>query len=134
MNYIHTPSSENETVMNIYVGHSSAFDYQNNLYAPIQNSNLTTHHHFIFPHLHSKESYESKSIILDCDVFIAEVSFPSTGLGIELGWANQIGCKVLCLHHDDKKPSSSLSIICSDFVVYRNTDHMIQLLKERLGN
>jgi len=47
---------------------------------------LFKNHEIILPH--DKRNLISKDIIKKCNLFIAEVSFPSTGLGIELGWAN----------------------------------------------
>ena len=72
--------------MKIYIGHSREYNYLEDLYTPIKTSLLFNNHEIILPH--DKRNLISKDIIKKCNLFIAEVSFPSTGLGIELGWAN----------------------------------------------
>ena len=74
--------------MKIYISHSTGFDYQKELYEPIKNSELYNSHEIIFPHDKSSEVSNSKEVIKGCDMVIAEVSYPSTGMGIELGWAD----------------------------------------------
>lgn len=74
--------------MKIYVAHSSGYDYQNELYSPIRNSTLNTKHQITLPHENSIEQFNSKEFLKKCNLVIADVSYPSTGLGIELGWAN----------------------------------------------
>lgn len=40
----------------------------------------------------------TKDIIKTCDLMIAEVSLPATGLGIELGWAKAFKVPILCMY------------------------------------
>ena len=73
--------------MKIYIGHSSEFNYQDEIYDPIRGSIFNSLHEIILPHEIYKEAKDfiTKDIIKSCDLMIAEVSLPSTGLGIELG-------------------------------------------------
>lgn len=57
-------------------------DYKNNLYDPIKRSKLYIQHRFIFPH--DGIDVNSRESLKEVDLFIAEVSEPATGLGIEL--------------------------------------------------
>lgn len=118
--------------MRIYIGDASSFNYQGKLYLPLKNVVFAKDHEFIFPHEKSNTAVYSKSIIASSDLFITEVSFPSTGLGIELGWANDLGCEILCLHRLDSKPSDALNTICSDYIAYQNTNDMIEKLAHHL--
>jgi hypothetical protein len=96
--------------MKIYIGHSSSFNYQDNLYNPLRNSDLNEKHAIVLPHEDSEEPFNSKDYLKNrCDVFVAEVSEASTGLGIELGWADQYEIPILCIHRASSKPSSSIS-------------------------
>jgi hypothetical protein len=96
--------------MKIYIGHSSSFNYQDNLYNPLRNSDLNEKHAIVLPHEDSEEPFNSKDYLKNrCDVFVAEVSEASTGLGIELGWADQYEIPILCIHRESSKPSSSIS-------------------------
>ena len=115
--------------MKIYVAHSRDFDYQNELYVPLKNSEIFKQHEFILPHdgdNYKHERYFYKSI----DLVIAEVSYPSTGLGIELGFLYDDNKPIYCIHQSDKKISSSISVVASNINVYSNLDEMIEIVKE----
>lgn len=115
--------------MKIFVPHSSNFDFINELYLPIQNSDLYQKHKIILPQLKGKEEI-TKDIIKSCDLIVAEVSFPSTGQGIELGWANIFGIPIVCIYKEEHKYSSSLEHITNMFVPYKNTNDLISNLAE----
>ena len=115
--------------MKIYVAHSRDFDYQNELYVPLKNSEIFKQHEFILPHdgdNYKHERYFYKSI----DLVIAEVSYPSTGLGIELGFLYDDNKPIYCIHQSDKKISSSISVVASNINVYSNLNEMIEIVKE----
>lgn len=120
--------------MKIYVGHSTSFDYIKELYEPLKGSSLCSNHQFIFPHDENKDVVMSKNIIADSDLFLAEVSYPSIGLGIELGWAHDKKCKILCIAKQGAKLSPSLKIICSDILMYSDKSTMINNIVEWIGN
>lgn len=118
--------------MKIYVAHASSFDYIKQLYEPLKNSKLGKEHQFIFPHEKNSEPTHSKANILSCDVFFAEVSYPSTGLGIELAWASDAGCKILCFAKQDSKPSSSINLLGSNIFRYSDQDELIDCLDQAI--
>ena len=121
--------------MKIYVSHSRSFDFVKELYEPLKKSVLANVHQFIFPHDASQESYPSKKLFADktCDLVLAEVSFPSTGEGIELGWADIAGVKIVCAYKEDAKISGSIKIIAKDFLVYKNSEDLISKLTKYLN-
>ena len=82
--------------MKIYFAHSRSHDFQKEIYDPIRSSHVYKNHEIIFPH-ENGISINSKMTIELCDLLIAEVSFPSTGLGIEIGWANMLGKNIVCV-------------------------------------
>ena len=96
---------------------------------PIRRSELSTLHDFILPHEASDQVFDSKEIILSCDFIIAEVSYPSTGMGIELGWANNGSKKILCLYKKGVRISRSLRIVSTDFIEYKNPIDFIEKIK-----
>lgn len=113
--------------MKIYVGHSREYDYVHNLYEPLLNSNIAKEHEFVFPHYNNKEA-NSKDIVEESDLFIAEVSFASTGLGIEIGRAESKNKKILCVYDEQYKCPSSLKFVNVDVISYKNvTDLMVKL-------
>mgnify|MGYP002622954123 CR=1 FL=1 len=71
--------------MKIYIAHSSKFNFIEKLYNPLKNSKIFEENEVIFPHDDESKSINTKDIIKECNLVIAEVSEISTGLGIELG-------------------------------------------------
>ncbi len=116
----------------IYIGHSSDIDFQTELYEPIRNADFYKNHSFIFPHDQGTIINNPKELYAAVDVFVAEVSEPSTGLGIELGWCQAAGTKIVCIHKRDKQPSSALTAVCSDFRSYSTQEEMICAIEEIL--
>lgn len=118
--------------MNIYISHSSKYDYINKLYIPIKNSSLINNNNFFFPH--DNNVINTKAIISDYDLLIAEVSLPSIGQGIELGWADYANTPILCIYEKGMKISSSLQFITNDFIEYENTEDMINKIKNFISS
>lgn len=118
--------------MKIYVAHSSGFNYKDELYKPLRNSNLYNTHNFILPHEKRGDAVNSKKIISECDLVIAEVSYPSTGLGIELGWAEMIKIPVICLHRESRKISSSLPVLFENIISYKSEDNLLEKINDHL--
>lgn len=120
--------------MKIYVSHSRSYDFVNELYVPLRSSDLNSQYEFILPHetssepFHTKESFQTHG----CDVVLAEVSFPSTGQGIELGFANLLNIPVVCFYKKEAKISDSLKTITDTFIAYQNTDDLLQKLSVEL--
>lgn len=112
--------------MNIYVAHSRTFDFQKELYQPIRTSSLYTVHTFTLPHETSGKPFNSKEYLRNqCDVLIAEVSHPSTGIGIELGWADGYGVPIVCVYMKGSTISDSLKTISTRFVEYADGTELV---------
>ena len=118
--------------MKIYVGHSRTFDYMNELYLPIINSNINEKAEFIFPHL-SDKTFNSKEIIKEVDLFIAEISIPSLGLGIEIGRAEMQNKKILCIYMETAVIPSSIKYVNVDLLSYRNKKDMIEKIDKYIN-
>ncbi len=118
--------------MNIYLSHSGSYDYQFELYGPIKSSETIMKHHVIFPH--DGDNINSRDLIKHSDLLIAEVSLPSTGQGIELGWADMENIPILCIYKADSKPSSSIQFITSDFIEYKDVADLVSKLSDRLNS
>ncbi len=114
----------------IYIGHSRGpFDYLNELYRPIRESLLGNDFEIVFPHEEGVPDFSSKKLFQKgCDLFIAEVSFPSTGLGIEIGIANMLGVPIACIHKSDAGVSSSLRRITNQFIAYKTPEDLLREL------
>ncbi len=112
--------------MKIYFGHSRGIKYED-LYTRIRDSELEERHELILPHENSEKLFDSKTFLREeCDLFVAEVSEASTGLGIELGWANLYNVPIVCFHQEETKPSSSLNVLTDTVESYKNKDQLIK--------
>lgn len=116
--------------MKIYVGHSRDFDYMDKIYIPIMNSKIGKEHEFIFPHMTDK-TFNSKEVIETADLFIAEVSVPSLGLGIEIGRAEMKNKKILCIYNT--KMPSCLKYVNVDTLEYIDENDMVNKISNYIN-
>lgn len=121
--------------MKIYIGHSKELNFKDDLYSPIRESQLNSEHEIILPHeIHQEASdFVTKDIIKTCDVMVAEASFPATGLGIELGWANAFERPIICIYRRGSKIAGSLKVICENFIEYTDKEDLIEKLSSALS-
>jgi hypothetical protein len=117
--------------MKIYVAHSRSFDFKKELYEPVRQSFLNDEHAFVLPHETSDELFNSKDYLKnEADLIIAEISEPTTGLGIELGWADTYEVPIVCIYRKGSKVSGSLEVVSKNFVEYSNSKELISGIKE----
>ncbi len=114
--------------MRIYVSHSRQFDYEKELYTPLREWGLSSKFQFFLPH-EGGASSNSKELIKNSNLVLAEVSFPSTGQGIELGWAECLNIPILCMYRTSAELQVALKFIASDFIPYTNEYDFIAKLK-----
>ena len=114
--------------MKIYISHSSEYDYMNKIYNPIKSSDLIQSNIFFLPH--EDKTVNTKDIISKCNLVIAEVSLPSTGQGIELGWADYTKTPILCIYKKGAKISPSLKYITNEFIEYDSIEDMIEKIRD----
>lgn len=75
--------------------------------------------------------------IKKCDVFIAEVSVPSHGVGYEIGAALNIGKPVLCIYQKERKVSKMITGNSDPMLsiqAYTNVEEAISQVRIFLGN
>lgn len=114
--------------MKIYIAHSRDFDYQNELYLLLKNSDIFSEYEFILPH--DGDNYKhDRDFYKNIDLVIAEVSYASTGLGIELGFLYDDDKSIYCIHRSDTKASSSINIVTKNLYEYSNMDEMLEIIK-----
>ena len=120
--------------MLIQFWHSSWYDYEKDLYNPIKQSILSKENQIILPHDEiQKELINSKDSLKNTDIFFAEVSYPSTWLWIELGFANLYWVKIICFYKKWLKISSSISNVCKDFFEYKNKEEMLENIEKNIN-
>ena len=117
--------------MKIYVSHSTNFDYKAELYEPLK-ATLSDDNKLYLPHESGDDVANTKEIIKQSGLIIAEVSYPSTGQGIELGWANEFNVPIVCIYKANTKPSSALQIVSKTFIEYSSSQDVLNHLNEYL--
>ena len=120
--------------MKIYCAHSSAFDYRHDWYDVLRTSPLAVEHELIFPHEHEAIQKNSYSTLQSVDCVLAEVSYPSLGLGIELGWANSLQKPLYCLYTSDSRLSPSAANIATDCAAYNSKEELIYLISQFISH
>lgn len=118
--------------MKILVAHSSSFDYQTELYEPLKQSAIAQNHTIIFPHDEENVDIETNSHIPTTDLMIAEVSYPSTGAGIEIGLVQAADVPTLFFHKAGTTPSSSLRFCKGTVSEYTDAADLIAKIEEYL--
>ena len=118
--------------MKIYIGHSTDLEYMEKLYEPLKDSSIGREHEMIFPH-DLEEFFNSREFLKKkCDLFVAEVSKPSTGLGIELGWADIFEVTVLSICQEGNEPSSALEAVTEDVTDYRSGKELVEIVENKV--
>ena len=118
--------------MNIYISHSSGYDYEDEIYKPIKGSGLATTHRFFLPHEPENIDVDANDELKQTDALVAEVSLASTGQGIELGQANVAGVPIICFFRTGSKPSSSLRFVTDKIIEYADTHDLLAKLQTEL--
>jgi len=118
---------------NIYVSHSKEFNYQDELYNLIRNSELNTLFNIILPHETNTEQFNSKDFLKnECYVFVIEASYPTIGSGIEAGWANAYEIPIITIYKKGFKLKGSIKSISTEVIEYSSYDDLIIKLKDVL--
>ncbi len=114
--------------MKIYLAHSRNFNYEEELYKPLRASKHIPQENFILPHENLKHAHNSRDFYRDLDLMIAEVSYPATGLGIEMGWAYDDKIPLVAIHKTDAKVSGSIHVVTDQIYEYTNSQDLVDLV------
>lgn len=115
--------------MRIYFAHPTSIGYQE-LYATIRADEDLARHEVILPHESPDHENNPRDFYKTLDLVIAEVSAPSTGLGIELGWAHDDGVPVYAFHRTGTTPSSSIYSVIDHIATYSAPAELTSRIKD----
>lgn len=119
--------------MKIYVAHSTHFDFKGKLYEPLRASGLNETHEILLPHEQEEIGEITRDMIKEADVLVAEVSTPSLGAGIEIGWADAFGVPVIAMSEKGAQVSWSIDNAVTDRFEYDGTADMLTQLTTALS-
>lgn len=114
--------------MKIYLSHSSKSDFREELYGPLKESELNSRAEIILPHEKTEAQYDSKAELKTCQWVIAEVSQPSIGVGIELGWADIYQVPIIAVHKVGTARQSSVDRVAKHYLEYTSRGDLVELL------
>ncbi len=114
----------------IYIAHSKDIDYINELYIPLRNDNFFKKYELILPHEKSSNSSNTREFYKDIDIFVAEVSKPGIGLGIELGWVFDDNIPIYCIYKSGHKISRSVYSVTNNVYEYNDTVEMLAIIEK----
>lgn len=112
----------------IYFSHSHHVDYENEFYKPLLKSKISSCYKLVLPHGSLYDGTDTKEMLINSDYLIAEVSYPGTGIGLELGRAECHGVPIICIIKKGCKCSSSVKR-SFEVIEYSNSEDMIQKLE-----
>lgn len=116
--------------MKIYFGHSKDFDFTNEYYIPIEENKVLQKETLIFPHKNNSNDKFERNFYTNLDLFIAEVSYRATGLGIELGWASNDNIPIYCFYKTGTKPSSSINCLTNHVIEYKSSEDLSNKIEQ----
>ena len=70
----------------------------------------------------------------ECDIVVADITLPSTGVGYEIAYAEKLNKRIICVYEKDKNVSKL--IIGNnhfEFIEYDNIENLLISLKNTLG-
>ncbi len=114
--------------MKIYLAHSTHFDFKNKLYTPLRASALNSEYELLFPHETDTPPEITRDMIKGSDALVADVSVPSLGVGIEMGWADAFGVPVIGIYEKGSTVSFSVDNVLRDRIEYENPEDLITKL------
>lgn len=127
-----TSSKPSKAKSVLYLGHAPRWNFQEHLYLPLVSSHFATDFELILSHQHSLEPANTKEMIRNANVMLAEVSYPSTGLGIEMGWAEEFDVPIIAFYQHGRSPTHCLKIVAHDLFAYGSSRDLIAKLNKRL--
>lgn len=119
--------------MNIYLSHCGGnYDYEDELYEPLKKSDLFRANRFFLPHEPENADTHATDELKRTDLLVAEVSFPSTGQGIEIGQAKAANIPIVCFYKTGSKISSSLRFVTGNIIEYADASDLLTRLRVEL--
>lgn len=118
--------------MKLFVAHPSAFDFRKKLYEPLRGSALNAAHEILLPE-ETGDTWNTKEVIESCDIFVLDASAPSTGAGIETGWAHAAGVPIIVIHEKGSVPSTVVAYVAKVAFEYESPEDLIGKLGAALA-
>ncbi len=114
----------------IYAPHATSFDFQTLWYQPLRE--IADQDTLVLPHEDSSAQFASRDFFASgkCTLVIAEVSYASLGLGIELGWASEKGIPIIALYQEGTKPSGAIYAVTDQVIIYLDTEDLQSIVRE----
>lgn len=120
--------------MKLFIAHASAFPYEEKVYAPVRGLCERDGHEAVFPQDGAYGPRNWRESITGADAFVLDASVPSTGAGIEAGWASAAGVPVIAVHEKGSVPSTVVAYIAAAIVEYDGPEDLSAKLGRALAS
>jgi hypothetical protein len=118
----------------VRLGHSTGYDYQTQLYDVVRGLGLPSDVTVSLPHENGAAGDCTKSFFAGgCDLFIAEVSAASTGLGMEIAYADMHGVPVAGLYRAGSTPSSAIKMVTPMLLSYDSPEQLARHIESLIS-
>jgi hypothetical protein len=94
---------------------------------------LAQKYELILPHLNSDNPFLASAKDFTKDKFnlvLAEISHPSTGQGIELGWANINNIPIVCIYKKGQKYTGAINSVTENILQYSDLDDILSEIEQ----
>ena len=118
--------------LNIYVIHSTKFDYKNILYKKLLSSSVCLSHNLILPMTKDYQEKYTKDLMEKADIIIVELSNPSFGLGLELKYLTKYNKPKLFISLDNVFPKKYQKLVNNYTETNENT--YLKTIEEFINN
>ena len=82
----------------------------------------------VWPHAGNDEVQATKNDLQSADLLLVEVSIPSTGSGIEMGWANDANKPIIAFHQAGTQPSPAVKFVTEQIHTYLSSEQIEAVL------
>jgi nucleoside 2-deoxyribosyltransferase len=112
--------------MKIYCAHATCFDFQQEFYQPLRVALAPAKAELLLTHAEAQAGViNTRQLIAKAELCFAEVSYSSTGMEIELGWADALGIPIVAFYRQDCVPSTSLPLIARQMIGYSTAADLV---------
>ena len=117
----------------MYCPHATSFDFVSEWYEPLRDLSFTED--LVLPHESTDEQFPSREFLTsgECDLVVAEVSYPSLGLGIELGWASMEEVPIVAMYRSGSRPSGAVYAVTDRVIEYQDENDLLDKITEIYG-
>ena len=120
--------------MLVHFSHSNHYNYGKYFYPKVEESELTTTHTLSFSNEDIYSPYEIRKLIAECDILIADISYFSIGLSMEIGYAKRNQKPIFYVYKDKTTGPIFVKTEGAAEYAYDTFDELVYVLNAHFKN